>query len=89
MNYKKLDAALSAVVEVQPLSEEANLSVFIRTVEPPDAEQRSELESLGVYGASPRGRVFSAQLSPHAVSTLSEKPWVRLLTLAQDLKPLA
>jgi hypothetical protein len=88
MNYQKLDASLSAVVSNRPVSDEPSLSVSVRTLAPPDAEQQSELESLGVYGVSPRGRVFSAQLSPRAVSKLSEKPGVRLLSLAQELRPL-
>lgn len=88
MNYRKLDAALSAAVSGQPLSDETPLNVSVRVAAPPDEEQRKELESHGVYGVSPRGRVFSAQLSPRAISSLSEKPWVRLLALAQELEPL-
>lgn len=88
MNYQKLDAALSAAVSDRPHSDEPSLEVSVRTLAPPDEDQRKELESHGVYGVSPRGRVFSARLSPRAVSSLSEKPWVRLLELAQELKPL-
>lgn len=88
MNYQKIDASLSAAVSEQPLSDEPNLSVSVRTLTPPDAEQQREMESLGVYGVSPTGRVFSAQLSPQAVAQLSEKPWVRLLSLAQELRPV-
>jgi hypothetical protein len=88
MNYQKLDAALSAVVSDQSHSDVPNLIVSVRTLAPPDEEQRKELEGHGVYGVSPRGRVFSAQLSPRAVSSLSEKPWVMMLALAQELKPL-
>ncbi len=88
MNYRKLDAALSSVVSDQPVSDEPNLEVSVRTLSPPDEEQQKELESHGVYGVSPRGRIFSARLSTRAVSSLSEKPWVRLLELAQELKPL-
>lgn len=88
MNYQKLDAALSAVVSDRPHSDEPDLEVSVRVLAPPDEEQRKELERHGVYGVTPRGRVFSARLSPRAVSSLSEKPWVRLLELAQELKPL-
>jgi hypothetical protein len=48
MNYEKLEASLSAVVSAQPLSDEPNLSVSVRTLVPPDAEQQREMESLGV-----------------------------------------
>jgi hypothetical protein len=88
MNYQKLDASLSAVVNDQPLSDEPNLNVSVRTFAPLDAEQQKEMASLGVYGVSPTGKVFPAQLSVQAVAQLSEKPWVRLLSLAQELRPL-
>ena len=88
MNYQKLDASLSAALsEVETLAE-PRLSVSVRTQAPPDAEQQRELERLGVYGVSSRGRIFSAQLSVDALSELSEKPWIRLLSLAQMLRPL-
>jgi hypothetical protein len=93
MNYQKLDAALSAAMSsaamsVEALSDEPRFSVSVRTLAPPDLEQQRELASLGVYDVSSRGRVFSAQLSPSDVSALSHKPWIRLLSLAQELKPL-
>jgi hypothetical protein len=88
MNYQKLDASLSAIIDDQSLSDEPNLNVSVRTLAPPDPEQQRELESLGVYGVSSNSRIFSAQLSPQAVSKLSEKPWVRLLSLAQEMRPL-
>jgi hypothetical protein len=88
MNFQKLDAALAAALSERRPAEQAELPVSVRTQAPPDAAQQKELEELGVYGASGKGRVFSAQLSPRAVAALSEKPWVRLLSLAQTLKPL-
>lgn len=89
MNYQKLDAFLSAALSEQPDSETLTLSVSVRTLEPPDVEQQKELADLGVYGVSSGGRIFSAQLSADAVSQLSEKPWIRLLSLAQELRPLS
>ena len=89
MNYQKLDPSLSAVVSELSHSEEPSLLVSVRTLTPPDPDQRRELERLGVYGVSARGRIFSAQLSLDAVSELSEKPWVRLLSLAQEMRPLS
>jgi hypothetical protein len=88
MNYQKLDASLSAAISENPSSDQPTLRVSVRMLEPPDLEQQKELESFGVYGVSSRGRVFSAQLSANAVSQLSEKPWIRLLSLAQELRPL-
>jgi len=88
MNYAKLDAALSAALSEQPVSDKPCLQVSVRTVAPPDADQQREMEQLGVRGVSPKGKIFSAELSPRAVSQLSEKPWVRLLSLARQMKPL-
>ena len=86
MNYNKMDARLSAVMSEDSSSLERTLNVSVRTLEPPDEDQQQELQSLGVYGVSGEGRVFSAQLSPHAVSELSDKSWIRLLSLAHELK---
>ena len=88
MNYQKLDASLSAAISEHPTPDESTLSVSVRTEAPPDAEQQRELQRFGVNGVSSRGRIFSAQLSPDAVSELSEKPWIRSLSLAQQLRPL-
>ena len=88
MNYNKLDAPLSAVLSEPPRSDEPTLNVSVRTKEPPTVDQQQELERLGVYGVSGEGRIFSAQLSPEAVSELSEKSWIRLLSLAQEMRPL-
>ena len=88
MNYEKLDVLLSAALSEEPSSDEPTLNVSVRTQEPPNEDQQRELESLGVYGVSGEGRIFSAQLSPQAVSELSEKSWIRLLSLAQGLRPL-
>lgn len=87
MNYDKLDASLSAVLSDASTSDEL-LNVSIRTQEPPNEDQQREMERLGVYGVSGKSRIFSAQLSPQAVSELSEKSWIRLLSLSQRMRPL-
>jgi hypothetical protein len=89
MNYQKIDASLSAALSEQAFTDEPDLLVFIRTQTPPDDEQQEEMKQLGVQGVSPTKKVFAAQLSRRAVSELSDKPWVRLLSLSQQLKPLS
>ena len=89
MNYQKIDASLSAVLSEQTASDEPDLVVFVRTQTPPDVRQQQEMKQLGVQGVSPSKKVFTAQLSRQAVSELSEKPWVRLLSLSQQSKPLS
>jgi hypothetical protein len=89
MNYQKLDASLSAVLNDERASDERDLVVFVRTQEPPDAQQKQEMEQLGIKGVEPARKVFTAQLSRRAVSELSDKPWVQQLSLSQQLKPLS
>lgn len=88
MNYQKLDASLSAALSEREVSDEPDLVVFIQTQTLPDDEQQKEMRQLGVQGISPTKKVFTAQLSRQAVAKLSEKHWVRLLSLSQQLKPL-
>jgi hypothetical protein len=88
MNYEKLGASLSQALSEQTLSEESRLTVSVRTVQPPTIEQQEEMKSFGIQGISSKGQIFSAQLSPGDVARLSERPWIRLLSLAQPLKPL-
>lgn len=88
MNYQKISASLSEALSGQPLTDEPDLIVFVRTLIPPDDEQIEELKRLGVKGASASENVFVARISPRAVSELSDKPWIRLISLSQKLKPL-
>ena len=88
MNYQKIDASLSAALSETRISNESNLIVFVRTMSTPDNEQKTELKRLGVRDVPAAGKIFSAQVSPQAVKELSEKPWVRRVSLSQQLKPL-
>lgn len=89
MNYNKLDAFLSQALSEEPLSGDTRFTVSVRTVQPPTIEQQEEMKRLGIQGVSSKGQIFSAQLSPQAVALLSERPWIRLLSIAQPLKPLS
>jgi hypothetical protein len=88
MNYQKIDALLSDALDDEPLTNKPNFIVFIRTVAPPDVEQIEELKRLGVKDASAQRNIFSAQISSRAISDLSDKSWIRLLSLSQKLKLL-
>lgn len=89
MNYQKIDAVLSDALGDEPLTDKPDYIVFIRTVSPPDTEQVEELKRYGVRDASAQKSLFSAQISSHAISELSDKSWIRLLSSSQILKPLA
>jgi hypothetical protein len=90
MNYEKLDAALSSAVSGQRhlADDEPRFEISIRTTAPPDDGQQQELQRLGVQGVSGRERIFTGSLGLRALEDLSEKPWVRLVSLARVLKPL-
>lgn len=88
MNYQKIDLLLSDALSDEPLMDEPDFIVFIRMVEPPDVEQIEELKRLGVKDASAQKNIFSAQISSRAISELSDKPWISLLSLSQKLEPL-
>ncbi|MHC5743543.1 MAG: hypothetical protein ACYTXT_16790 [Nostoc sp.] len=88
MNYQKLDAALAtALNDVQNL-EEPSLAVFIHTESVLDSAATAVLESFGVSGVSSGKDIFTATLSPNAISQLSEEPWVKYLKRSQQLRLL-
>ena len=87
MNYDKVDATLASALQ-QFSAASSNLEVSVRTVAPLNSAQEAELERIGVRGAQAGRTIFSASLSRDALDQLSEKPWIRLLSLAQQLRQL-
>jgi hypothetical protein len=88
MNYQKIDAVLAAALDEIKNPEEPALSVFIQTAQTPGSSVTAFLKDLGVHGISPGRQLFTATLSPRAVSVLSEQPWVRSLKLSRKLRML-
>jgi len=86
VDFAKLDAPLAAALETG--SDDARLEISIRTA-PLGDHERLELKHLGVRGVEPGRTTFSASVTPDAARRMSEKPWVRRLSLAQQLRPLA
>lgn len=86
MNYEKLDTALATALNNVQNSEEQSLTVFIHTESITDPAATAVLENLGVSGVTNGQDVFTATLSPNAISQLSEQPWVQYLTLSQKLR---
>ena len=87
MDHLKLDPALNAKLS-RAASPAVGLEVSIRTVGQPDETQWQELQRHGVRGTAPLGRVYTASLSLKDVAELSDKSWVRLLSLAQRMQAL-
>ncbi|MEH2203528.1 MAG: hypothetical protein V7K53_05525 [Nostoc sp.] len=85
MNYQKLDAALATALNDVQDSEETSLVVFIHTEPILNSAATAILESLGVSGVSSGKDIFTATLSPNAISQLSEQPWVKSLKRSQQL----
>ncbi|YAF97229.1 MAG: hypothetical protein AB3A66_06085 [Nodularia sp. CChRGM 3473] len=85
MNYQKLDAPLAVALNDAQNSEEQSLNIFIHTEPIDDSNATTVLESLGVTDVTPGRDVFTATLSPNAISQLSEQSWVKHLRLSQKL----
>jgi hypothetical protein len=85
VNYQKLDAALATALNDVKDSEESSLAVFIHTEPILNPAATAILESLGVSGVSSGKDIFTATLSPNAISQLSEQPWVMSLKRSQQL----
>ncbi|MBW4634660.1 MAG: hypothetical protein KME30_22950 [Iphinoe sp. HA4291-MV1] len=86
MNYQKLDTALAVALNDVDNPQEPSLNVFIHTT--PDADSTGTtavLENLGVPDVSPGKDIFTATLSPNAISQLSEQPGVQAIKLSQNL----
>jgi hypothetical protein len=86
MNYQKLDAALAIALNDVSDPEESSLVVFIHTQPAVDAEAVAVLSNLGVDTTTTGTDIFTATLSPNAISQLSEEPWVKSLNLSQQLR---
>ncbi|MBG1271025.1 hypothetical protein [Nostoc sp. WHI] len=85
MNYQKLDAALATALNDVKDPEESSLGVFIHTEPVLDSAAIAVLESLGVSGVTSGRDIFTATLSPNAISQLSEQSWVKYLKRSQQL----
>lgn len=90
MDYVKLDAGLFAAVEDEGGGggDDASLTVFIHTEQPPGKAERAFLKKLGVRGIADGQQVFTADLSPRAIGELSEQHWVRHIRLSRKLRLL-
>ncbi|MBW4427027.1 MAG: hypothetical protein KME50_21920 [Nostoc desertorum CM1-VF14] len=85
MNYQKLDAALATALNDVQNFEDSNLGVFIHTEPILDSAATAVLERLGVSGVTSGKEIFTATLSPNAISHLSEQSWVKYLKRSQQL----
>ncbi|MDZ8185076.1 MAG: hypothetical protein RMX96_09510 [Nostoc sp. ChiSLP02] len=85
MNYQKLDAALATALNDVQNPQQASLTVFIHTEPTLDSAAIAILESLGVSGVTSGQDIFTATLSPNAISQLSEQSWVKHLKRSQQL----
>ncbi len=86
MNYQKLDAALAMALNDVSDPEDSSLVVFIHTEPLADPGAAAVLANLGVSAVNSGQDVFTATLSPNAISQLSEEPWVQYLNLSQQLR---
>jgi len=86
MNFTKLDTALILALKNIKDPSEYCLVVFIHTQPVLDSGATAMLTSFGVNGITAQRDVYTATLSPNAISQLSEQPWVQYLKLSQQLR---
>ncbi|MBH8555013.1 hypothetical protein I8751_22230 [Nostocaceae cyanobacterium CENA357] len=86
MNYQKLDPALAMALNNAQAPEAQGLEVFIHTESILQPTATTVLKSFGVNDVSSNKDIFTAILSPSAISQLSEQPWVKYLKLSQNLR---
>ncbi|MCF2149869.1 hypothetical protein IQ276_026260 [Desmonostoc muscorum LEGE 12446] len=86
MNYQKLDAALATALNDVQNPQQPSLTVFIHTEPILDSAAIAVLDSLGVSGITSGQDIFTATLSPNAISQLSEQSWVKYLKVSQQLR---
>jgi hypothetical protein len=86
MNYQKLDATLAMALKDVLEPETPNLVVFIHIQTPLEADAIARLEALGISNITENKDVFTATVSPNAISQLSEQAWVKYLKLSRKLR---
>ena len=89
MQYGKLDAGLAGVLSDPPSNDDEAYVVSVRAARSLTLDEQREFRDLGGQGYDAPMPVFSAHLSREGIDKLSEKPWVRLLTLSRRSRPLA
>lgn len=85
MNFSKLDNALILALKRVNEPSKPCFVVFIHTESVLDSAAIALLESLGVSGITAGKDVYTATLSPNAISQLSEQPWIHYLKLSREL----
>lgn len=86
MDYQKLDTALAMALNEVENPQQESLNVFIHTNQTAGSADATDiLKNLGVSDVNPAKDVFTATLSPNAISQLSEQPWVQHIKLSQNL----
>ncbi|MUG98896.1 hypothetical protein F7734_44030 [Scytonema sp. UIC 10036] len=89
MDYRKLDNALTMALKEVEDPQKQSFNVFIHTNRAIEVAGASDmLENLGVPNVAPGKDVFTAELSPNAISRLSEQSWVQYIKLSQNLNLL-
>lgn len=86
MNYQKLDASLAMALNDVLEPETPNLVIFIHTQTPLDPDAIAMLENAGISNITTKKDVFTATLSSHTISQLSEQSWVKYLKLSHKLR---
>ena len=87
MQFTKIDAGLANTLSDPTPSRDEEIHVSVRVSRPLTHSEQSEFHQLGGIGVDSGLPVLTAKLTLEAIDKLSEKPWVRSLTLSRPSKP--
>ena len=83
MNYQKLDAALVMALNRVQNPHQPSFVIFIHTQPGLESAAKKFLMDLGISEITESKRVFTATVSAHTISELSDQTWVEYLKLSQ------
>ena len=87
MQFTKIDAGLANTLSEPAPGHDEEIHVSVRILRPLTHVEQREFHQLGGVGVDSGLPVLSAKLTRDAIDQLTEKPWVRLLSLSRKLEP--
>ena len=86
MNYQKIDTALAMAINQVENPYQRLFIIFIHTQPILESAAQNFLIDLGIRKKTESETVFTATVSAHTISELSDQNWVKHLKLSQRLR---